>query len=401
MSRPTSNPERPSLWTAPFIWLTGAHFLQALGYATMILLPRYLDVLGASRAEVGMVMGAAAVGGLGARPAVGWALDSFGRKPTLVVGTLFMVAGMFAIGFVDSVGWFVVAARIVFGVGMGALFSGYFTFAADLVPASRRTEGLALFGVSGLLPLVANPVADRFGVEGAEIRWFLPLVGLAILGSLFCLRQVPETEGRRREPLRLQAVWAAFRDRALWSVWLADAVFSGMVSVFMAFCLVVGADRGVEGVTDLWLTYALGAVLVRVFGASLPERVGPSKVLFPALLSYVAGVALVATSTTTAGFLWAGLFAGLGHGYCFPILSAQLVTRTPDDVRGSAMAMFTGMWDVTKLLLPPVFGLVADTAGDGVMMGSAAAMGLVGAVLWVVLERTAPTSEAQPPSHPG
>ncbi len=386
-----SGPREPIL-TPAFGWLTAAHLLQAFGYSSMILLPSYLDHLGASRGEIGAIMAASAIGGLASRPAVGWALDAWGRKPTLAAGTVVMTLGMLLVGLIDDIGWLAYAVRVVFGIGMGACFTGYFTLAADLVPVSRRTEGLALFGVSGLLPLALNPFAGRLGILGADVRWFLPMVGVVIGSSLLALTRVPE-RWAPRAPRRVFGpdVLLALRHRALWSVWLADVVFSGMVALFMSFSLVVATDRGVSSPADMWLAYALGAISVRLFGGSLPDRVGPSRLLPPALLSYVAGVLLVAWSSSSGGFALAGLLAGVGHGYCFPILTAQVVTRSPESLRGSALAMFTGIWDLTKLLLPPAFGMIADLWGDVAMLQLTAGAAVFGLGLWALLERGALT----------
>ena len=101
-----------------------------------------------------------AVGGLGglcALPFAGAALDRVGRRPTLIAGTCCTVAGLVGLGFFDSMSPGISVMRFVAGVGTGTLFAGYFAFVADLIPASRRTEGIALFGISGLLPLMMNP----------------------------------------------------------------------------------------------------------------------------------------------------------------------------------------------------------------------------------------------------
>ena len=149
------------LFTRNFVALLVAHFLQATGYASLLLLPLYLQHLGASRTEIGLVMATAGVSGLLCRPLVAWGLDGFGRKPTLLIGTALLVVGMALIGGVDRIGWVVYVARAVIGIGIGALFTGYFTFAADVVPVSRRTEGLAIFGISGLVPLWYMKVPGR------------------------------------------------------------------------------------------------------------------------------------------------------------------------------------------------------------------------------------------------
>ena len=91
----------PPLITRPFLLLLLAHFLQSLGWTSMILLPLYLDALEASRAEIGAIVAAAQIGGLVSRPAVGWALDTMGRKPTLIIGTVIAVIGMALFFFFD------------------------------------------------------------------------------------------------------------------------------------------------------------------------------------------------------------------------------------------------------------------------------------------------------------
>ncbi len=365
-----------------------AHFLQASGYASMMLFPVFLTWLGADRAQVGAVMAVAAIGGLAARPVVGWALDRLGRKPTLIVGTLLLATAMGLIGTIEEFGATVYAIRILLGIGTATLFTGYFTLAADIVPTSRRTEGLALFGISGLVPLVVNPFADQIGISGGELRWFFVCIGGLILTSLLFLAPIeaPPMSGARAS-LMPRAVFQALRKRDLWPVWLATFLFSGMAALFMVFATVTAESRGIPNPANLWLTYAAGAVSVRALGARLPERLGPSNVLGPALLAYVGGIVLVALSQSSAGFLAAGALTGLGHGYAFPILAAQTVSRTPDQLRGSAMSLFTALWDASKLVLVPIFGVIARELGDDRMFLIAAALGIAGIAVWAVLER--------------
>jgi MFS family permease len=54
---------------------------------------------------------------------------------------------------VHQLGPWLYAVRIVHGIAEAMLFAALFTHAADLIPPARRTEGMALFGVSGLLPI--------------------------------------------------------------------------------------------------------------------------------------------------------------------------------------------------------------------------------------------------------
>jgi len=354
----------------------------------MVLLPLYLDHLQANRTEIGLIMAAAKIGGIISRPGVGWLLDSWGRKATLVAGTLLIALGMSLIWWVEDTGIMIYVSRVVFGVGVGACFTGYFTFAADIVPESRRTEGLALFGVSGLLPMAGMPLMEQLGVTGAELRWFLPATGLVIVSSLIFLFFVREAAAEaNRPPFRFRNVLIAANQPSMRSVWLATIIFAGLVGMFLAFIGVTGRARGLENPSSLWLTYSLGAVIARLLGAGSLDRLGPSRLIPPALILYVIAAFIVAFAQTPGSFFAAGAIGGIAHGYCFPLLASQVTTRNPAELRGSAMAMYTLLWDLSSLVLTPILGWVAHHYSDQKMYLLAASLALIALPVWFRMER--------------
>lgn len=366
----------PALWTRSFCVLTASHFLGALGYASMLLLPLYLTQLGGSRAEVALIMSSAHLSGLLTRPLVGWCLDEMGRRWALMLGgvlTACSLAAVFLISAVDEVAY---GVRLLFGIGEGFLFTGYFAFAADIIPQERRTEGLALFGVSGLLPLLVNPIADLTGFQGGEIRPFLASMSALILLSALLIYLLPESRSNaaaqeseeqrttttRALPYLLQA--------PLRPLWWSTVAFAGAVATFMTFASVIGEAREMSLPTAPWLTYVAGALCARLLGAKLPERVGPARLVAPSLLLY--GLALLTSALTVgqAGMLIAGGLGGLSHGYCFPVLTSLIVSAVEERYRGRALAMFTGLWGGAAILFAPLGGLIADHWGDERMLGA-------------------------------
>ena len=375
------------LFTRDFNLLMVAHFMQALGFSSMLLLPLYLDFLDASRAEIGSVMAAAAIGGLCARPGIAWALDRWGRRKTLATGTIILSCSMTLILLIEEVGTTAYVMRVCFGIGAGACFSGYFTFAADLIPASRRTEGLALFGVTGLVPLLVNPLSGMLVTNPSELRWFLPCVGGAVVCSLLPLLNVREKRNQMTSPpWRVREVLSSLRSTPLIPVWFVTFVFSGLVAIFFSFTTVTAQDRGISSPTHIWYMYALGAAVIRISGAKMLDRIGPSNLVAPALACYVGSVLAAATAQQYPDILLAGSLAGLGHGICFPILTSQVVSRTPEHHRGSAMAMFTAIWSLSGLLMPPLFGSISDRYDDSLMFLLAAMWATLSLVGWVTLE---------------
>ncbi len=375
-----------------------AQFLQALGWSSMVLLPLHLDGMGATRAQIGMIMASSSVGGLLLRPVIGWALDTVGRKPTLIVGTVLLSAGIALLALPEELSPMLYAARMVYGVGSATLFTGYFTLASDIIPESRRTEGLALFGVSGLLPLAINGYAGAVTAStsgAAGLRLFFPTVACLVLLSLLLLgfveaprlaHQGPGGIGAA-PPVRLRPVWEGLlARRALWPSWVATSLFSGQVAVFFSFAVVAGERRGVMDPAFIWIPYALGAVGVRLIGARLPDRVGTSNLVAPTVATYAAAVLLVAGASDRPEFLAAGLLAGLAHGYAFPVITSQIVSRAPAALTGMALAVFTGLWEISDLVLTPLSGLIADHTDDSTMFATVAVAAAAGLVAWTVLE---------------
>lgn len=383
------------LVTRDFVLLTIAHLLQALGYATLILLPLYLGHLQASRTEIGVIMAMGSVGGLAFRPVVGWALDRVGRKPTLIAGTLVLAVAMGLIFFVRDLGPLIYIDRLLVGIGAGTLFTGYFAFAADIIPESRRTEGIALFGISGLLPLAINPFVQDFGIEPPDLVWFFPIIGIVIFLSLPFLLPLPEPPvTRTTAPFSLREVLDALRRKPLLPVWFATIVFAALVGSFMAFSTVTAEAKGVARPAALWFTYACGAIGVRAFGARIPDRVGTHNIVAPALACYGGAMLVTGMATGLWGFLLGGLLAGLGHGYCFPVLTSQVVSRAPERVRGAALSMFTALWSGAGLAATPVLGFVADAFDDSTMFCAAGLAAALGLVVWALLEHKLSAVEA-------
>ncbi len=365
------------------------HLLQALGWSSMLLLPVYIGHLGGSHTQIGMIMAMASVGGLLFRPLAGWSLDRVGRRPTLIAGTIILSAAMGLIGLADDIGPLIYGARFLVGVGTGTLMTGYFTFVSDFIPESRRTEGIALFGISGLAPIAINAVVDRLEMPLSDLNLLFPCLGVVVFISIFALIPVPETATGQREdaePISLATVQEAIGSTPLLSTWLATIVFSGLVAVYMAFVTVTAKQQGIAHPAELWAAYALGAVGVRLFGARLPDKLGPHNFVVPALCSYAGACLIAASASSSLTFCASGLLAGLGHGYCFPVLTGQVVTRMPSHLRGIGIAMFTAIWEVTSLGATPAFGWVADTFDEATMFTLAAVLVIILSGIWVLLE---------------
>ncbi|MEN8161204.1 MAG: MFS transporter, partial [Myxococcota bacterium] len=272
--------------------------------------------------------------------------------------------------------------RVFHGLAEALLFSALFAYAADRVPASRRTQGLALFGVSGLLPIslggwLGDVLLPVRGFEGL----FLLATALALVSFAISFRLGEE---KRPPPAPEVAVGAraALRQRELRPLWLLGTVFSIALTAFFVFVKRFVDETGVGSVGLFFTAYSGAALALRLFLSWLPDRVGPKRVLAPALVALAGGFFVMTVAVDEASLVAAGLLCGVGHGFTFPIVFGLVVTRTPEENRGTALALFTALFDLGMLVGGPLFGFVIERFGFAAMYAGAGAGIAVGAVFF-------------------
>jgi MFS family permease len=372
------------LFTMPFIRLMLSQGFQSLGYASMILLPLYLADIGGTKTQIGLLMSVGTIGGIVSRPLVAWSLDRFGRKPALLIGTILLSLGIFLLSWTREISTALVLIRFMIGIGVGALFSTYFTLASDWVPAQRRTEGLAIFGIFGLLPLCINPLISILGLSGRSLIYAFPYLSVLVLISFVLVYSLPE---KQKAQYIAFSEYKALISRDLLPIWWATLFFAGWVGIYFSFATLC-AQLTSKTPTYLWFFYAGSATILRIFGSHLLDRVkgGIGFWMIPALFLYALALFFLFLEIPYTAYISA-TFAGLGHGLCFPVCTSLLISRCPSHLKGAGMSMFTAIWDTSALLSVPTAGYLADLWDIQTMMIIAFMLFPISALGWVYLNR--------------
>jgi MFS family permease len=371
------------LFTKPFLLVSVANFASGMAYALFLHFSGYLADLGASDTQIGLIYGATAVASIAMRPLLGTVMDRYGRRPVILFGNILNVVFVLLYLTVTTLGPWVYAVRIGHGIAEAMLFSALFTYGTDVIPKSRRTEGIALFGVSGLLPIGVAGIVGDFVLSIAGFReLFLTAAGFAVLTLVLSL-PLPERRPALKPGESPRGFWKIVVQRDLLPIWWMIGSFSTVLTGYFVFIRRYVDDTGFGSVGLFFSTYVAVAILERVFLGWLPDRVGRMRVLYPSLGILVVGFFVLAGAGSWVGVAIAGGFCGAGHGFIFPILTALLVDRAPETDRGSAMSFFTALFDVGTLVGGPTLGAIIDTAGWGPMyVVAGAALGVASVVFW-------------------
>ncbi|MBI3803262.1 MAG: MFS transporter [Nitrospirae bacterium] len=364
----------PPLITRDFVLLFAAHFLFGLSFWPYVLLPVFLQTLGFDLFKVGVVIGTASLAGIVARPWVGGALDRIGRRRCLMIGgLLFLAANLSYLG-IHSSGGEIYFVRLLHGLGMGVLMATFFTLAADLSPATRRTEGIALFGISGHL---SGSIGVLWGEQvirlGGYAALFISGALLALLSLIMGLLIDEPVRGAQGERSQDRFLEIAFRP-ALRLPLVATVAFSFSMTSYMVFLKPYALTVGIGSMTHFFIAYTLTAVAVRLIGSRWPDRFGLKWVLYPAMVSMAIGILVLFFRPTLAGLAVGGMLAGVGHGFIFPILSSMILGREREENRGGVMTLFTMLYDFGLFIGAPLLGWVAQGGRYGAMFWVAASV---------------------------
>ena len=146
------------LWNSNYIKVWSANFLLYFSFMLLTpLFPIYLsDTFEADKQMIGLVLSGYTITALLIRPFSGYIVDSFPRKMVLVI--------CFALVFVIFIGYPLSGSLLLFtivrtlhGAPFGAATVSNSTVAIDVLPSSRRAEGIGYYGLSNNLASAISP----------------------------------------------------------------------------------------------------------------------------------------------------------------------------------------------------------------------------------------------------
>ncbi|NNF63991.1 MAG: MFS transporter [Acidimicrobiia bacterium] len=350
------------LFTPQFAFTFASFFFQGVSFAVFLHLSGFLRDLGASELTIGALLGFASIGAVFLRLGLAVAIDRFGRRPLILAGHVVNIASVALHLTLSTIGPLVVLVTVLHTVAEALLMTTMLVHAADVIPVGRRTEGISIFGVAGqssiaIGGLIGDFVLSRYGFSGL---WIIAsgIAGVGLITALPLRDQRPTSEAP--DP---RGAFDLLRSRRLRPIWATTLMFSIVLVGFFVFVRTFVDDVGIGSVGMFFSAYSGTAILLRVTGRRLPAQLGESRMLAAALLTLAVGTALLGAATTDAGVVLAGVFAGAGHGFVFPILNSLTVSRSPDRNRGAGLGIFSAIFPLGIIIGGPLVGYLIERFG--------------------------------------
>lgn len=351
-----SQEPKDKLFTSSFLYACIGNFLLIMGFYLLLpILPLYLiDNFKASKPEVGVLLSCYTVAALAVRPFSGYLADMFNRKPVFLLSYFLFISVFITYPLVETLLLFAFM-RVLHGLTFGMVSTSSNTLIVDIMPASRRGEGLGYFGISSNLAMAIGPMIGLTLHEttGSYNIIFYTAILSGLIGFCFsCKIRAPKKQRTIGEPLSFDRFFLTKGFKASICLLLMAFPF-GITTSYIAL---YARELGISSSIGLFFSLlAVGLIVSRTFaGTMLDKGKLTNVILYGSIIglfafSLFASLGLIAPHYllfATILFFAAALLIGIGYGMIFPAYNTLFINLAPHNRRATASSTYLTSWDI-------------------------------------------------------
>ena len=354
------------LWNRNYCKVMTANFTLFFAFYVLTpLLPLYLsEHFGATKDVIGLVLSGYTITALFFRPFSGYVVDTFPRKTVLMVS--FGAFSIFFAGYLAaSTLLLFMIVRTLHGGPFGALTVANSTVAIDVLPSSRRTEGIGYYGLSNNLAMALAPTIGIFIYRYShsfELLFWLALVVACVGWLVDSTVSLPARDTvRDKSKLSLDRF---FLVRG-WLLGLNMVAFGFSFGVLSNYLAIYGKEvMGITGGTGAYfMLCSVGLILSRLQGGKALRQGCVTHNAGEGMVISLIGYTLFIIMPTWWGYYGSALLIGLGNGHMWPAFQNMTINVASNNQRGTANSTILISWDIGMGLGILVGGVIAEFMG--------------------------------------
>ncbi len=379
------------LWNKNYLKVLSANFLLYFSFMLLApLLPLYLsETFGADKDSIGIVLSGYTITALIIRAFSGYLVDTFPRKLVLLI--TYVAFALFFIGYVaaGSLLLFTVV-RTLHGAPFGAATVATTTVGIDVLPASRRTEGIGYYGLSNNIATAISPTVAvlLYGMWRNYNLLFLLAFALALFGFIVntTLDLPVRPRIKRGTPVSLDR-FILLRGWSQGLTILCASFSYGVVSTYIA--LYGKEELGLMHSTGVFFALlAIGLILSRLTGSKSLRHGKVVRNATEGIIVSLLGYLLFAALHNLWGFYGAALIIGLGNGHMYPAFQNMFINLASNDQRGTANSTLLVSWDLGVGIGILAGGFLSHNYGFHSAFWAAWAVNGIGVALYLLYSRS-------------
>lgn len=358
---------RQKLWTKDFIIVSSANFfLTLIFYLLIVTIAVFaVDEYNATTSEAGLVTGIFIIGTLMGRLFIGKKIDSIGRKKTLMVG-LFLFTLTTLLYFFHFGITFLLFTRFLHGMTLGMASTAAGTIVAQIIPDTRKGEGIGYFSLSSTLATAIGPFIGLYFIQHANfeiIFSFCLALGLTSLITAYFLYIPALKESTKTTEIKGFQLSSFIEPKALpisFIIMIVGFCYSSVLSFINFYAMEIDL---VNAASFFFVVYAIAVLLSRPITGRLMDLKGASIVIYPTFIILGAGMLLLSTVDKSTTLLLAGILIGLGYGNMQSCSQAVAIKVTSPNRMGLATSTFFIFLDAGLGFGPYLIGFIIPLTG--------------------------------------
>lgn len=381
--------ETPKLWTRNFVLCTVVNFCIVLNYYLLItVISQYaVENYGASGGTAGLAASIFVIGILLARMFAGSRLDQIGRRRMLFAGitiSLVMSASYF---FISSIAVLMVV-RLIHGVSYGIVATAVGTVVIDIVPQSRRGEGLGYYMLSNTLGAAVGPFFAVFLSQQVGFGSIFTLcIITSVLGFLNALTLVVGDKSTA-QTVRAPATGSFLEKRAIPISLVCALIFlaySGILSFLMSYSIEIGQETAAQ---FFFTIYAAAMLISRPFTGRLFDKRGETVTIVPGIIVFASGMLMLSQTRSSIMMMAAAALIGYGLGVTQSAGLASAVKAASGENLSKVNSTFYIFIDLSVGIGPLILGSMLPFTGYRGMYMALALLALTCVLLYYLIYRT-------------
>lgn len=330
------------------------------------LMPRFVEMLGLSLAQVGFFGFVNGIAHVLAQPIFGHLADSTNRPWYAGFGPMITALGIGMLPYSPNYGVMLLAVAL-YSMGSAAFHPQGCGSVGAVVPPERLSFSISIFNMGGMVggtlsPYYAIGIVALFGLKGLPVT-IIPAVflGVGILWFMPTLGDLPDKAVRAAQGPALSNIFRVLRKvLPIWSVSFLRNASTRSITFFLPLLIASRGGSLLEGGTALFVIGVMGT-MAAVVGARIADRVG--KRLFIGIMLALGPLFLIPAMYTRGSL--ALIFFAVGISLLrgtIPVTAATAVERSPESRSVASSLMMGVSWGLAGLVTFPL-GTLADAFG--------------------------------------
>lgn len=349
------------IWTKSFISISMTQFLLfTVFYALITTLPIFVIVdLNESEAKAGLVATFMLLSAIIIRPFSAKMIDMLGKKKVLIITVIAYLLTTIMYIFVHEFTSLSII-RFIHGLSFGVVTTVTGAIVSDIIPISRRGEGMGYFAMSNNIAIVIGPFISLLLIQYITFRGlFIVLSFLMVLAVIFSLL-IDANILKSPKEISLKIRLDDIVDKNALPISLISALVGISYGSILSFVPVYAESISLTHVSSyFFLVYAFVMILSRPYLGRLFDQKGPRFVLIPSLIVFAVGLVTLSYTKTAFIFLIAAALIGLGYGTILPGFQTVAVQQAGLNRSSQAFSTFFTFYDIGIGLGAFVWGIVS------------------------------------------